>query len=117
MQTQKERITMHYFEDLAGALGDRSQVDVDGTKVNLYKGRARSIVISEKDREIDLSETADGKMMDGIETRQVYAPHDDERDTVPAIRPFPQNEKDIQFMTDLAAAIRESRNEVLDTQA
>jgi hypothetical protein len=110
MQKQRQEITMHYFEDLISAMGDRSDVELPNkTKVHVYRGKVANVVIEQENREIDLSEAPDGTMLEGVEVRLLDAPHDDERDFVPAKRSFPQNEQDIEFLTQIAATIREQR--------
>ena len=113
MPKQTEKITMHYFNELRDAMGDQDVVQLpDKTNVRAFHGKADAILIKDtaKNREIDLSQGPDGEILEGIETRLLDAPHDDERDFIPAIRPFPQTEEDIRFMTDLAATIRAQRD-------
>lgn len=102
---------MHYFEDIIDALGGRKETELSDVKVRLHRGRASALTIEQEDRTIDLSEGPDGEMLDGIETRQRYAPHDDERDIITEMRSFPQNEEDIKFLTDLANTIRQQRQD------
>ena len=97
---------MHYFEDLLDAMGDRQAVELPDAKVEVHRGRATNVLITEEDRIIDLSQAPDGEILDGVEIYKKYLPHDDERDFVWDRRPYVNNEEHARHLGGLAAGVR-----------